>query len=485
MVAESGTYEDQLRRSYTTQLTGDVEQIITERFRRTKGIPDTGALIGDVAGSFLVPESQGHEIAIPNGWGGSRFRMLLEVEAVHQSQMVAKAVIMAWSENNDMSYTGQIDPDMPFYINNIEVLRTWTQKVSGVGNVQMTGVAEASQLLANNRFSGAASPNREHHTRPQDVFSFMSRSAMDLESPDSNTYDARTVATNVPVKSQARNNVAASYVSKMLGGYVQAHRTAGATGGTGFDIMMEAQSLVQETEAGQDFFLRAIRDLRREPMIRNYFTLSELSMLSPNLEHVFQHIPRMQLGRLNERGEGEPWFEICDESLIATILKDAVPGLMMELMFTRAIISANNRSLANGQSIVHMEDYKSFADMDMTNNIFTFEQRMLTEIIPGIANWNGITNSLDYEIDMMVQLDGETRISVSIYGRPRKEYIVPQFADALMSPNMTHDEDSAFHMAHDFSTLGDIVTDAAMQLPTMQDAVFQGSSNDLGKKKIF
>jgi hypothetical protein len=486
LAVESGSYGQQYRRPHETKLTGDVEQIIVDRYRRHNGNADTGMVVAGVSGRFVTPQAQPEApIEIRDqygdvaGWDRVRYRVLVEVEMQHHTGAKLRATVMAFSDFMDPSLTGYIDPDMRYRINNIIGLRMITE-VRATGKIPIVGVANTSHLISNEGYAGYSSPKRENLTRPMDVFSYISRSVIDGDASPDDMYDTRTIASKIPVKSERKNTVGSNYVAKVLGAYVQSYNTAGALGGTGFDTMLEAQSVVNENEAAEDWFLSALKNLRQAPAVNNYFTLQELCDLSPHSlqptpggAHNVLHVVRLsQAERANIYHHGQTytdgaevgdWGKAIEETRIASILSNSIPSLMVEQMFTRAHIKASNRVHADGRIDVHVADYDSFSEIDMGQNLQVLEARIALEVMSEVTN----NNQFDVDIEMLVQIDGESRFMVSWNGRPTVEYVAPSFADSLFAPVITSYEDRAYKMARDFRALGDLITDAKSQATTM------------------
>lgn len=482
LVVESGVYGDQYRRPYETVLSGDIQSIVAQRYQNVKGEVSTGSVLAGVAGSFLMPQKQPEApIAIPGGWGQVRYRALLEIEATAQNGYTTREVVMAWSDMVDASLSGHINPDLVFYINTVNVLRDWQQETPN-GQVNMSAVANSSHLVSHDMFEGHGGP-RQNSVRPMDVFSFISQKSIDPETAQSDIYDGRTTLTKTPVKSQRRNTVAAAYANQVLNAFNISHATGQATGGTGFDQIAEAQGLVMESEAQQDFFLRALRDHRGAPMIEKHFSLREVQALSPHtlpdfimrhdsVLHVVKTTPPMLADRYAGL-EAADWGKTNPLTSVATVLAHEVPSLLMENMFTRAVIKASNRVYVDNRISVVMSNYESFSNMDLTQHMRVVESRLAHETMMAISN----NNTLDFDIEMLIRLDGDSRFTISMQGGTPVEFICPSFADALLAPVITKEKQRAFDIANDFQALGEIISDAGSQVPLMSGAVFMANTN--------
>lgn len=489
LVIETGTYDQQWRRPYMTEISPMVQEQIVGRYKNNNGTSPTGSVMTGVAESFLIPMRQpDREIQIVGGWGQTKYRVLLEVMTTSAAGNKTRQVIMGYTENVDKSILGSLNPNMPIHINNVVTLRDFARTLGDGSSLNQVGMANASHLLATNEFSGYRGPI-EYRTRPMDIFSYISQAAIAEGNPDANSndmYDTRTVNNVIPTKSERKNGTSAAFVSKVLGAMKQADITAQSDGSSGFDSMMEAQNLVSEYEAASDFFLQALKAHRRAPSIANYFTIGELESISANTKRVMHVVPVTadMAKRRYRAGENvdSDWGKTNDYVTTATILGNQLPGILMDCMLTQAIVSASNRTRLDGTITVQISKHASFADMNMAQYIMSAESRILTEIMLPLTR----NNQRDVNIDMMVDLTGESRFTISLDGAPSREYVVPSFADALLAPVLTNNAQNAFDMAGDFRSLGDLITDAGTQAAPMKSAVFQaGNGGSLSGSVLF
>lgn len=487
LIQESSTYNPQYRRSFEAHITGDIHDLIANRFRNVKGPVATGALASGVADSFLMPSMQGTPIALPSSmgqpitalgnWDRKVYRALLKVHIRSETGHVVEFVMTAYSEPVDPSILGSINPRMPFYISTVTVLRNYIDRTTGVA-VPTTALGNASQLIADNKFRGF-NKGHDFRIRPMDVFSYIGQTALDLDTPQSEIYDERTVVTDTPIKSAVQNQLPGVFVSKVLGAYAAAHESSGELGGTGFDKIGEAQGVIQEQEAATDMFLRALRNIRGlgyNESVKNYFTLDELQRLSPN-EHT--RAPRVipisrDVHELRAMGPGVDWSAARPLQRMASFIKDTVPALMMENMLMRATIKLSNRVYATGQPVATVTDWGSFADVDISQQILALERRLISEVFLPLSEQNQRT----LELDLIMSVDSDSHIHIGIDGEHKVPFVAPTFAGSLLSPVVTSNAQAAFTMASEFKTLGDMIADAGTQMPTLKGAVFQSN----GKK---
>jgi len=149
-------------------------------------------------------------------------------------------------------------------------------------------------------------------------------------------------------------------------------------------------------------------------------------------------------------GRNNSWGEATREVQLATILQQAVPGIMMDLALAGIVFKATNRTIG-GQMFVEVYNWQDFpsltgAQIDMTDFIQTFKHRLLTEVLVDLS----FSGQADFAVNMNVDLLGETIIELEWNGGEPHRLCVPSFADALLTPLVTGDIRRPTHIARNF-----------------------------------
>jgi hypothetical protein len=131
-----------------------------------------------------------------------------------------------------------------------------------------------------------------------------------------------------------------------------------------------------------------------------------------------------------QRGGAQHWIGSDMETIASTILTQAVPAIMLELMLTKVSFAATNETL-NGQFVVEMRDAASFSkNIDMSPYLQRFIDRLHTEVLSDISR----NNQISFRLQMLSDILGDTYVTISIGGGPDTDFVLPSFCDALMSP---------------------------------------------------
>lgn len=452
LVYESGTYGQQFRRPYHTEMQGNVLEQIVESLQGTPNFMPSA--VAGVAGQFFQPQAAPEkEIVIPNGFNSRRGLFMMVVE--HRSAVMQagiREVITGWTDHPGWSTQGSIDPNMKLVVNSTAILRETTEHTP-MGNRVRTTVVNASQVLADNNFANIYTPEKEHRMRPEDVYSTVSRLSADL---GPSTQDLRIVMTPAAMKSRRQNAVPANYVAALLENHKNASKND-ELGQGAQEILSLARGYVADQPAAQDPFLTAIGTIRGT-YVGNTFDFKDLIQLDPNVQS--DQITTLVIGgeapvpqnQAHQFGQTQHWGGRDRETQVAATLAQAIPGLMMPLAIMQIAFRVTNRTI-DGSMYTQFENARGLAGMDVTPMIPEFVTRLQSILMKDVS----YSNQVDFAIEVNADLIHETMLTVSLNGGPPVPYAVPTFCDAMLSPVVTANEGNALNLAKDFSTLFDQV----------------------------
>lgn len=465
-IRETGTYNPQWRRPYETNLQGNVLNSLIERLGGAKTLDAT--LMGGVANQFIRPTpGPEKEIAMIHGWNEPRMRFLMEVECKSSTGGVVSEIIAGYTDYLGASLSGNFDHRMEFFVNSTIQLRR-SNEMAAFGQRNMSMVANSSHVIVDNDWNNLYKSNREYKMRPEDVFTNMGAAQIAPFSQDGGLCDGRTLVTSTAVKSKRANATATSYMSEILRGYTAANEKS-EFGQHPDQIQSIARGITRESVASKDMFLSAIAQIRGTP-IGNTFTFNDLMRLDPGAEHVtnVSVIGHTERANIHAAGMTSDWSGSDIFTHMASILSQTVPGLLMDLAITEIVFKSTNRTV-DGNILTTIYDANGFNGCDISRQLETFKLKLEYEVIRDITH----ENQVDYAVEMRVNLIGETWLSLSLDGKPFIDYVTPSFADALLTPIITNDNQRAIRLASDFDTLTTHLIDANQ--PQMRSNMFGGS----------
>ena len=446
---ETGTYNDLTTRPFKTNV--DVSTLRAMQEATNMGTSITAASIAPIAGNILRPSAISQGVAdISNGWDTPRFRFMLEVEILTNSNFATeRQVITGYTDHvGALERNGQmvVNPQMRMFFNNSVKLRAINELTPwGVPSVRQT-VVNASQLL-----SGVYQPSFNggrvtQSMRPEDLFATSSLGVL----ADEDVIDTRVTFGGGHIKkSNRKNSSAPEYLARVM----EAHKSAVNHGDSEFTdytrMMDQARSFAQDELVSDDVYLYNLMNrtsLGHEASV----TYGELCTIDEQLDSIAFFSLRSPTEVVHTRGSTEHWQGSTVETMSAIMLVHSVPSIMMDLMLTGVSFMATNRTL-DGSYDVRLAGSKSFATMDMSEQLVAFRQRLIVEVLRNLTN----NNRMEFDIKLQVDLLGETFVSISINGGPHVDYTMPSFCDALVAPVITDDRNDLTYMANDMNSLSD------------------------------
>lgn len=455
LLQETGTYNSMYIRPYITHVTQETANVIADRVDQTGDIsPNTFA---GLTGNMLTPSSVNlGEIPIPGGWNNKRISFLLTLEV--SSNLIANKLVyvQGYTDHVGISHSGAIDPRMLFFINSITVVaRNTVQTPMGVQ--YMDRVIETAQVINGQLFVDRSYGDAGvYGLRPYDIFvSSQIVGLADVGHNYGNIYDKRVRLDSSPnlSKSSRKNNIPTSYMSTLVGNYKNSLSLA-EFGAVESDVYSRAASMSSDSSVLNNEFIRAI-ELYTGISSPVTFNIGILESIDPNVGNVTNYIRvgNTQLVGCHTAGSSEYWGGANRETVIATLLSNAIPSLMLEYMINKIAFRSTNHDI-NGQPTTVLIDAKSVTNLDLTKSFTMFKHRLENEIIYDLTFGNQISYMLDVQCDVF----GESRINLSLDGGPMISYVTPSFCDSLITPIYTTNKDMLYTICHDiehiFSNIG-------------------------------
>jgi hypothetical protein len=455
LLTEVGTFNDMYVRPYQSQMTRQSIDAFQEATEYGKVI--NASVLAGVAGDMLRPVAQHQGMTtIANGWDGRRFRFLMEVTQGSQfaGSGQLRQIIGGYTNHLGATHSGAIDPEMQFFFNSVMVVRD-TLTPGPNGNYYTTSVSDVSHVITGDYepmgFGGAGSVKRL--MRPQDVFKTMQGRLL----KDAKVFDTRTTMAGGAVKSRRNNSLAPTYLSRVMNAWKSTYageEVSDTTSNTMGQLLANAAGQVREQMSSQDHFLGM---LQRQTNFSSQqcATYKELVALSPNLDNVtFVSFDQgHSLIPNHQRGQTEHWHGSGMETVAATIVMQAVPAIMIDLLLTKLSIMVTNQTIGGDYSVQVM-DAKTFVEgLDLTPYISRFINRLQVEVLRDLTRNNQIEIAFQLNIDIM----GQSDISIGVNGQPMVPFAMPSFCDGMFVPVITNDAMTLNALASDIDTLCDNV----------------------------
>lgn len=452
VLTETGTFNNMYSRPYETHITGEDLSNITARIEQNNNSIITGTLMSGVASNIVRPSVYAHSsIYIPNGWNERRIRFYMECRIQTPTGSDSLYCFQGYTSHLGVGMDGSIDPTMEFIINSyIRITRTTMYTAQGMQSVDK--ISESAHVINGQIHSQMQGAQGVYSMRPVDIFTGIQSTS--LHDTYKHYYqadsfnDTRINKAGEHMLSSRRNNLPSNYMAKIVDGYQTARSLMDFGQGTQ-DIISNAGHQVYEHIPQENPFFRAISNIRGIPNTTS-FNFNELQKLDPNVPNVTNYVALGATAKsnLHYTGQTADWGDATRSTWAATVLSNAIPALMMDLMFSKIQFSATNHS-STGTPVITIEDYGSLTNVNLTGNFELFKKRIANEIMYDIT----YQNSELYMLRMSSDLFGETRISISVGSEPMTDFVTPSFCDSLMAPVVTGNMNSYVGVVSDFDKL--------------------------------
>ena len=450
LVQNTGTYNPQWQRSYISTGKGDAINTVAERAALSGTIsPD---LFTSQATQLICPNHvPEHQIQIANGWNTERLRFSLTVEHEDHIGNLIHTVYTGYSDYADLSFSHMVDPNVRFHIDNVVTLKPTIHR-TGSGEFMEHRVVSMDQLVVNNSYQGVLDTSTPvFSVTPASVFAQIQSSAY-VDASGGSAVDARVQLSSTPQLVDRGNNSSQTYCANMVETYrnVQQFNEIGQS----TDTYDSCYSKLASRSAGEDKFLKwlmnnSAKDVGYYAQMEPTFTLAELSRLDPA---VLNTRPMRRLDGMHYAGQTSDWSSADIVTQTATILAQSLPAYLSALGFMQVVFTASNR----GGVSVRPLDMVIVTDINGPNNhlnqsasVNAFKYRVATELLAGITH----NNLLGMDIEVRVDLAGESWIAINMDGMPPGLYVAPTFASSLATPQMTLSQANLLQLGEGFDKL--------------------------------
>ena len=445
IVQRAGTYNDQYRRPYTSHVDQGTRDRLLSVVENKSQI--TAPLIAKLANDVIMPNATPEQtVGIANGWGVRRLRFLMELQHRDHMGSVVTTYINGYTESDDVSFGGHVNPAMPFYINNIATMKR-TTVMTPMGNQTHMTLVDSSQVLTNAAYQGALGNNTVYSMRPENLIGNME--AMELSAGgEEMVADCTSHLSPRAVLNRRANNITPSYIASTLDSYLQAARGMDSANST--EIYHTAYNALRSVDADKNAFISALLMYRRKigrNYPENFFTLEELMAIDSNA-HKVMNVVAFGDNNMHQVGSTENWHGSDGMTLFATALAQALPGYMSSIGINRLHFLASNMTM-DGSITTTIANIRGYNPADLTNEAQALTFRLNNELLMSLSYGNQVTFNLDVNCDFL----GETWIQISLANEPLTPYVFPTFCDSLMAPIVTHNRKHFEGITNDFSRL--------------------------------
>lgn len=451
IMAPTGTYNKIYSRPYSSYVDGEsLDNIVSRLEQATDSV--TGTLLSGLASGIITPSATpGAEIAIPYGWDERRVRFMMEVEVTVSTGSSFTYYFQGYTSHLGVTDTGSIDPTMQFIINSFIRVNRVTQMTQFGPQISDT-ITDSAHIVDGQIHYDLNSGQEVYGMRPCDIYTGIQSAYLEQAYSYTNSgdgfLDTRVGLNHETIRSSRKNNIPSAYLASVFNEYLTAVQMT-EYGLSQQEILDKSRQLTFEPSVNENVFIKAISNVRGIPSSTT-FCMNDLMAIDPNVGYVTKYL---SLGSqtakvLLSAGQTAYWNSSDLETHTATILMNAIPSLMMELMLRKAWFRSTNSDSGGVMSTVLMEG-ESVTTADMSKHFELFKRRLEREIMFDITHGN----QRIYMLDMKVDLFGDSILYLSLDGGAMIPYGFPTFSDALGTPIITHHKDDFFTLTNDMESI--------------------------------
>ena len=452
IIQQTGTYDEQYQRPYTTQLDVHTQNDILEAVSGKAHITPTAVATATMG--FITPSATPERaIGIVNGWNIPRLRFLLQLHEVDQMNMAQTFYVTGYTEYSDLSMHNRVDPKMMFYINNISITKTVNYNTP-LGNQSYQNLIDSSHVLVNDSYTSIFDNQKVYDLTPESVLDDIG--ALDLGANGDLVINTISTMNRTPTKADRKNNIGSVYVARVLDGYLQTSRQADFESHS--TMLENTRAGMQSMPYTQDPFLMRLQALHNRQgngtAISNTFTLNDLCEIDANTPHVMK-LAEYQAGGTYQAGRNSGWGGSDGVTLFAATLAQALPAYLTQFCFNSTHFTSTNYTMS-GSIESTVNDVKGFNNgLDLSREVAAFIYRVNTELLAGLS----YGNKMPFQLEVRCDLIGETWIELSLNGEPSMCFVTPSFCDSLTTPITTTNVNNLHGIASDFDRLMTAITE--------------------------
>lgn len=470
ILQETGTHNPMYFRPYETHVDAYTMDVINNRVEQSPSKITDANVFSGIASNVISPSATvGPQISIPYGWNERRIRFIMEVHV--QASIGTPMVYYFQGFTNYLGISNHngktsIDPNMEFIINSyIRVSRLQKYGVNGLEYVDK--IVESAHVVNGQIMTETIHdqiPGLEtgiYALRPQDIFTGISHNNLRNgyetmghgASKNAMFFDGR-LKKQESIGSSRANGLPSNYIANVINSYQVSTKNQDFGNGTRNVIDMAiTDSVAFDPKLAENFFLRALGQVRgpdNPQRMKPTFTINELACIDSNIQNVTNLISLGQTARaaLPQAGQTAYWNGADRESVIATVLSNAVPAVMMDLMISKIHFRSTNHDIGGKMNTVIING-ASVTNADLTRNYQMFMYRLEREVLFDIT----FGNNESYMLEMSVDLFGESTVNISLASGPMVTFGTPSFCDSLTTPVATVNRDGFHKICHDFEVM--------------------------------
>ena len=463
LLSYTGTYDQATRRPLTVVASDQsILEDVTRRIESNRNQFVSAGIFTGIANQIVAPSATAITNApIASGWGSRRFRFVIELSEESQLAATRRYILQGYTDRAEISFNNTLDPETLFFVNSYVVVSRTMQVDGNMNTFFSDRVVRSCQILDGKVISQDMTDN--YYQRPKDVFEVIQSGHMENYAGQP-VHDLRFSDTNAVRFNSRRNNQTNFYLEDVTSKFVEQYNMSQS--GFGNDgIYSRVVNAFDDPYENEVPLFRAIDRLRGATMMASSnFRWRELERVDNTVDHktdvitigAVQAVPRVTSDGLpapvgfNQYTAGNTagWNGQNTETIVANMLTNYLPGIMLDCMVTMAWFEMTNE-VPGGQATFLPKNMVSLLGSNAGPYFQTFIQRCTNDLAREIS-YNGM---FTFRLECCIDIQGEFWMNVSINGGPMEQFVAPVFADSLFSPMINPSRQQTFALANEMEVL--------------------------------
>lgn len=411
-------YDQQFRRDYVADLTPETLQ--------------NGPAYPGFIGYSSTPE---HSFVIPNGWESPRYSFILRAAYTNAFGGTTHVDVLGYTDKF-------VEPsliegsDMAYVVNSISMWREQIEQTPmGPGTYRVA--VDHDHVYANPEFSGAYDSRQVYRQRPEDMYAALKLVSI---APTHDAIDVRSFLDGRPVASRRSSLLPSFYLDTILTNYMRAESDRSFGIMQEEDILENARGYVQENLLSSNPFFKMLSK-HNDGLMKNSFTWADLTVVQEKVSDVTMIAA---LGETSSVPKFASWGSADIVSQKAWAIAMGVPALMSMLSISQLSFYATNALEESDKEVDPLTQVAvSVSEIEslMYENLEGLREELVQAFTRLFTRYLLRDVSMDGQVGFRLKVDsllaGETVVELQFGGEEMVRFMVPTFADSLMSPITT------------------------------------------------
>lgn len=460
LIFKTGQYRDQYLRPITAAANINVENVFSELTNDGQML-DTQSM-SRVASTFIAPRADVHQsnlVNIEHGWSTPRMRFIMMVEDKSVGSSGTRYIIQGFMDHSEhISHGNNFNPRAKLYFSRAIQMTTLQFSQGGVMNTQFR-VNSAADMLSN-VFYNQSQNTQYHHMRPQDIFSVLGTIKNSMHNVQ--VRDLRTQVQRRSKMSSIANNNMSMFLSTAMNAARDTILNDHGVNSIGRGAIPREENIRGILADPTPAMMQPINIMQDQTRwtTEGFIEWQELASIFPEINH--ESVTKVQTYKnakqvLPDQSMSENFNTAWQEGVLATVISQELPPIMLDLSLTRVSISVDgfNFDSVTRRPIFIISALEGFDPSSITPQLTEqFKNMVMALLYPRITQ-NGAV-PVKFSVDINIMGDCRINIATSSSG-PFIPFVVPQFAENTILSLVTPNQGDLGQIARAINTMTNVV----------------------------